>query len=111
MRLCAQVEMKPRLHKAACGSPPDCGLKCEQEQWKQLGAAQAERALGIRAIPRTLSVGESGRSSATLGTSSAEEWLQQAAGESDNDGDSPASMLRYQLMEGERSALSQACSD
>ena len=54
----------------------------------------------MRGIPRTLSVGESGRSSATLGTSSAEEWLQQAAGESDNDGDSPASRLRYQLMQG-----------
>lgn len=83
-------------------------LECVQEQWKQPGTAQAERALGIRAIPRTLSVGESGRSSATLGTSSVEEWLQQAAGESDNDGDSPASMLRYQLMQGECSSLSHA---
>ena len=43
---------------------------------------------------------ESGRSSATLGTASAEEWLQQAAREGENDGDSPASRLQYQLMQG-----------
>jgi hypothetical protein len=46
-------------------------------------------------------VGESGRSSATLGTSSVEEWLQQAARESENDGDSPASRLQFQLIQGE----------
>ena len=73
-----------------------------QEQWKQQGIAWAERAAGSKPIPRTLSVGESGRSSATLGTSSFEEWLQQAARESENDGDSPASRLQLQLMQGER---------
>ena len=76
-------------------------LCLQPEQWKQASTTQAERTLGIRAIPRTLSVGESGRSSATLGTSSVEEWLQWAARGSDNDGDSPASRLQYQLMQGE----------
>ncbi|CAK0786325.1 hypothetical protein CVIRNUC_009538 [Coccomyxa viridis] len=73
-----------------------------QEQWKQQGFPQAERgALGGKPIPRTLSVEESGRSSATLGTASAEEWLQQAARDGENDGDSPASRLQYQLMQGQ----------
>ena len=73
----------------------------QQEQWKQQGGPHAERgALGGKPIPRTQSVEESGRSSATLGTASAEEWLQQAAREGGNDGDSPASRLQYQLMQG-----------
>ena len=55
---------------------------------------------GRKPIPRTLSVEESGRSSATLGTASAEEWLQQAAQEVEKDGDSPASRLQYQLIQG-----------
>ncbi len=75
-------------------------VSVRQEQWKQQGAAQAERAVGSKSIPRTLSVGESGRSSATLGTSSVEEWLQQAARQSEDNGDSPASRLQFQLMQG-----------
>ena len=80
----------------ACLDPSDA----QQEQWKQQGGPQAERALGRKPIPRTLSVEESGRSSATLGTASAEEWLQQAAQEVEKDGDSPASRLQYQLIQG-----------
>ena len=118
MLRCALDRLNRSLCRCVC-----CGLStaCEvwacfefiysqQEQWKQQGFPQAERgALGGKPIPRTLSVEESGRSSATLGTASAEEWLQQAAREGENDGDSPASRLQYQLMQGAVQCTASIC--
>lgn len=51
-------------------------------------------------LSRTLSAEESGRSSASLGTGVACNWRGPLLADSENDGDSPASLLRFTLPSG-----------
>lgn len=48
-------------------------------------------------LARTLSIEESGRSSASLGTGLASDWRARLVGDSEDDGDSPASLLRFSM--------------
>lgn len=57
---------------------------------------QLERKFGAP-LARTLSVEESARSSASLGTGLAGEWRTRLLGDSEDDGDSPASLLRFSM--------------
>ena len=71
----------------------DLACVCNQDQVKALRRHVSQAALEPRPLGRSLSVEESGRSSATLGESAASQWQGQQLGISEDDGDSPASMV------------------
>ncbi len=56
-------------------------------------------------LARTLSIEESGRSSASLGTGLASDWRARLVGDSEDDGDSPASLLRFSMPPSESSRI------
>lgn len=60
------------------------------------------KAYGGQQLARTVSLEESARSSASLGTGLANDWRARLLGDSEDDGDSPASLLRYSLPLSER---------
>ena len=66
-------------------------VACPQEQ------LQGQKGTLGAPLMRTLSVEESGRSSASLGTGLASDWRARLVGDSEDDGDSPASLLRFSL--------------